>query len=272
MVLPAFAPAAPYVVPTTMLDVVKHLGLPSPKLCLDAGDINSVASGSQTKWLDVSGNGYDFFRGSDATSQTSDPTFNGPPGGQSASEFYGFDGGDFFAYDSANETWMQNIHKDGAAFTILGWVYVAGGSCYIISDESSSTSEGCFNISVTGGTPTFRLQVLNTSGNALLQLGPAVTLNTWTFFGVTVEESAGTGTWQGQSTQSSFTSTYSSPLSTNSSSTIRLGAPGAGSFFPNSFLLPNGSRMNSIVIWEGTALSAAQLDAVYQGTKAKFGL
>ena len=56
----------------TMKETLTLLGLTTNlKLCLDAGDLASVASGSQTKWLYVSGGGYDFFRGTDGTSQAS---------------------------------------------------------------------------------------------------------------------------------------------------------------------------------------------------------
>ena len=62
-----------------LIDYIGELSLNSNLvLCLDAGDANSYTSGQ--KWLDRSGNGYDFFLGTTDSVQASDPTFNGTPG------------------------------------------------------------------------------------------------------------------------------------------------------------------------------------------------
>jgi len=100
----------------------RKLGLSSSlKLCLDAGDAASAPS-SPTKWLDLSGNGYDFNLGADGTHPgTDEPTLNGTPG--QAGTYFGFDDSDFFTCDAANEAWMQNLHKDNALLTIVSWVY-----------------------------------------------------------------------------------------------------------------------------------------------------
>src|SRR5690349_1915490 len=118
---------------TKFLTVIQQLGLTTGlKLCLDAGDSASVAVGSQAKWLDVAGNGYDFYRGSSAAGDAAEPTFNGTPGNLSASEYFSSDGGDNFTYDSANESWMDNLHKDGAKFTICCWIWPINGANNIV--------------------------------------------------------------------------------------------------------------------------------------------
>lgn len=89
-----------------IIDILTTLGLTTNlKLTLDAGD-NSSYSGSGQKWLDVSSNGYDFFRGEDATT-SNDPVFATNGG----IENFNLNGNEWFAYDSANETWMENLHK-----------------------------------------------------------------------------------------------------------------------------------------------------------------
>ena len=90
------------------------------RVVLDAG---SADAGSGQSWLDVSGNGVDFFRGADGNSSTDDPAYNGTLGNLSSSEYYSYDGGDFFTYDSTNESWMQDMHKDNAEFSIAMWLY-----------------------------------------------------------------------------------------------------------------------------------------------------
>src|SRR3990167_7347714 len=104
-------------------EIIDRLGLgTSLELCLDAGDATSAPS-STTSWIDISGNGYDFFLGTDATAQASDPTQTGTVGALTLEEYFSFDAGDYFTYDTTNETWMQNLHKDNAAFTCIVWVY-----------------------------------------------------------------------------------------------------------------------------------------------------
>jgi len=103
----------------TLIDAITTAGLTSGlQLALDAGDTNSY-SGSGQSWLDTSGNGYDFFRGITGGANSDDPTFNGTSGGISINEYWSFDGDDFFIYDSANETWMNNLHKNNAQWSWL---------------------------------------------------------------------------------------------------------------------------------------------------------
>ena len=83
------------------------------QLCLDAGSASSY-DGSSQKWLDLSGNGQDFFRGADGSATTDDPTFNGSAGGLSSSEYFSLDGGDFFRYDAANTAAMNGVHHNNA--------------------------------------------------------------------------------------------------------------------------------------------------------------
>ena len=123
--------------PLSFYDVINALGLTGGlKLVLDAGDVSSYSSGQS--WLDLSGNGYDFYLGDTSSSESSDPTFNGTPGNLSTSEYFAFDGGDYFIYDSANETWMQNIHKDNAKFTICIWFKFGTQDHALIGDAGNS--------------------------------------------------------------------------------------------------------------------------------------
>lgn len=254
--------------PGTMFSAIERLGLTSGlKLCLDASDINSY-SGAGQSWLDTSGNGYDFFRGSTSASQATDPTFNGVAGAQSSSEYWSFDGGDYFTYDTADETWMQNIHKNNAQFTLCAWVYLgAVANMAVAGTTSTDPAKGCWAMGVSAASK-LEIDILNTSGSAYEALSTqTVSVNAWSFLGVSINESAGTGTLQVGDVQQAITPTYSSPLSTNSDAPMQIGAAGS-SLQP----LANGSRVAIFSAWEGASLLSGDMLSIYNATKSKFGL
>lgn len=250
--------------------VLQSLGLTTNlKLCLDAGDAASYP-GSGTKWLDTSGGGYDFNFGNGATSSTY-PTFNGSAGGLSSSEYFSFDGGDYFTYDTTNEAWMNNLHKDGAVFWFSGWLYVPslpGSAAVLFGTANSGLDVGVYSFVRTTGA--LRLVVVNGTESILLVTSTAaVTTGAWNFLALQVNESAGTGFFQVNAAQEDFVSTYASPSSSNASFTMEIGRHGTdGSGIP----LPSGYRFNSIAMSESTAPSKAQTLALYTATKARFGL
>ena len=86
--------------PITLQQAITNASLTTNlNLCLDAGDIVSYP-GTGTKWLDTSGNGYDFLLGSDGT--TNAPKFVGLPG--EINSYWQTSAAQYFTYDSVNET------------------------------------------------------------------------------------------------------------------------------------------------------------------------
>jgi hypothetical protein len=259
--------------PGTAFSAAQRQGLTSGlKLCLDAGDINSY-SGSGQKWLDTSGNGYDFFRGTSGSSESSDPTFNGTAGGQSSSEYWSFDGGDFFRYDTANETWMNNLHKNNALWSAALWVRLVNTTTeyplfatmnagmqhtgvMLSTNGFDGNDPGALFLNVYNGTQSFGLNIATTA---------EFTANTWSFAAITLDEAAGTCTLQINGTQEAKSGTYSNPSSGNASITMRLGSDEGNP-------APAGSRMAQVWIWEGGALSTTQLTDLYNVTRSKFGV
>lgn len=250
---------------SSLRETVNALGLTTNlKLLLDAGDLASVASGSQTKWLDVSGGGYDFFRGSDATSQASDPTFNGTVGAQSANEFWSFDGGDYFTYDTTNESWMDALHKDSAAFTILGWAKLTTSDFPLFATGSPGVR---VNFSQTASTVTFN--VGNSTGpsfRAFTGLMSATIPTGDTFFAIRVDEANNTWSVVFNATATTDTCTYTSPTTSSSSTTMTIATGDIGS------PAPSGSRLYSLALYQATALTTTQIASVYNASKGKFGL
>ncbi|MEX2127605.1 MAG: hypothetical protein WD871_05120 [Xanthobacteraceae bacterium] len=74
--------------------------------------------------------------------------------------------------------------------------------------------------------------------------------------------------WNVNGSESTDTSTYSSPSSSNASDGFVIGTRGgAGDFF-----LTNGSRLAMLAVWEGAALSAADLESIRNATRGRLGL
>jgi hypothetical protein len=249
--------------------IIGRLGLSSGlRLCLDAGDAASYTSGQS--WLDRSGNGYDFFRGANNTATTDDPTFNGSAGGLSVNEFFSFDGGDFFRYDTTNETWMNNLHKDGAKFTIIGWINTVSAAVaqpVFGNGQGVKTTVGIefggSNLNV------LRLRIGNGGGAfaRLAETAATLSFGTWIMVSVTVDEAATTGFLGVDTTITTFTSTYTSPSASNAGQTMEIGARGnANSPFAN------GSKIAAVMVWEGVALTSSQVQSVYGATRDRFGV
>lgn len=267
-----FAVAQPAVKWPTLNQVISQLGISTNlKLCLDAGDLASVASGSQTKWLDVAGSGYDFFRGTDGTSQTSDPTFNGTLGAQSANEYWGLDGGDFFRYDTTNETWMQNLHKTAAKWAFAGWFWIPStASASALFGTDGGVAGTGIHVFVAGGTPLLSVAVYNAGGLVMNALSSdSVGIGAWVFLAGSLDAATPLEILHTNGTVRSQAIAWSSPAAGSASFTMEVSSIGnaAAAFIP-----PNGARVACLAIWEGTAVSSANLALLFTQTRAKFGV
>lgn len=255
-----------------MIYVARKLGLANNiRLCLDAGDDASYSSGQS--WLDRSGNGYDFFRGADGSATATDPTFNGTAGRRSSGEYWSFDGGDYFTYDTTNETWMQNLHKDNAIFTAVAWFYCAAVNGSIFGTSQAVDTNVGTDFIIGGAATSLILGVRKGStGSALAILSTDISLGTlttsaWSMCSISVDEGATTGLMGINGNFATFTSTYTSPSASNATSTMQIGAAGGGQR-----ILPNNSRLASLMMWEGRALSQGELQALFQATRVRFGV
>ena len=253
----------------TFYSIIQRQGLTSNlKLCLDAGDGSSYTSGQS--WLDRSGNGYDFFRGTTSSAQASDPTFNGSADGRSSSEYWSTDGGDFFRYDTTNETWMQNIHKNNAQFTFVFWFYPIsfGGTDNLMGNQSGSAA----NIGFRFRTNIFGILNFQVSNASVLACDISLgTLNAaaWNFIGFSLNEATGANgaLINVNGSASTATSTYTSPNAGSATYTTEILAGGNSSGPWDS-----GTRIAGVIAWEGTTLTAAQLAALYQASRVRFGV
>ena len=261
----------------TLIEVITTAGLTSGlKLALDAGDINSY-DGTAQDWLDTSGNlGADeFHRGSTTGADSNDPTFNGVAGDLTSAEYFGYDGDDSFRYGAANETWMNNLHKDGAKFTALLWVNIASVNTGGFFGTHSVNSASGFDFRLRGTGKIACFTTTSTGSTALLQTADSnLTLNAWQMIAVSIDETVGAGggfmyangNFLQVSASDTFNATYSSPSSDDSAFSLTLGA------LFSSFFISNNSRMAMVAAWEGTALSKINLDVIFDETKGRFGI
>lgn len=257
----------------TLSQIITDLGLTTNlKLCLDAGDANSYNPAVQTeKWLDTSGNGYDFYRGTSTGGDAAEPTFNGSAGGASSNEYFSFDGGDYFLYDSANETWMNALHKNSAVFSIFIVFYPNSTAAqrYFATKGSGVGTGLMFYIQATSLLP--EVFVSNGSGTVCTLNTPSAANNAaWNVYGASLDEAIGTANSlvkiNSSSTQINDES-YTSPSSSDVSGTTAIGSLSSG-VSP----LPSGSRIACLAMWEGTALTTTNLSDIYDAIKGRFGL
>lgn len=254
------------------LYVARKLGLTSGlKLVLDAGDVASYPGAGQS-WQDLSGNGYDFFLGATNGATTDDPTFNGAAGGLSAGEYWSFDGGDKFRYDTANETWMNNLHKDNALFSMAAWVFPAASALhYFFGTNGVFLTNIGINWRATTANGNMFCEVGNGSGSAALTASAFATpfaAGQWRFVAVSLNEAASAFFFLNNAVATApAAANFTSPSASNATYTAEVAAAGNAAG-----LAPNGARMAIFMAWEGVALTAGQLRALFNATRGRFGV
>lgn len=243
--------------------IISNAGLMTDlKLVLDAGDIASWP-GSGTKWLDVSGAGDDFFRG--ATGSGSDtPSFNGIPGSCTTSEYWSVDGADFFRYDTTNAAWMETLHKDGAAFSILAVFYPNGTSDGSVFGTNGGSGTGVGFRGRGGAAPNFYslnagVVALNTVATTSFSAG------SWYIIGLSINENGGNvsffyqnGSYNQVAASDTFDAAYTLPAAGSATYAMEVFARGNGSS-----PFDTGSRVAMFAAWQGgTQLTKANFDTL----------
>lgn len=252
-------------------EVLTSLGLTTGLMVsLDAGSIVSAPIAA-TSWLDLSGNGTDFFLGATAGAEASDPTFNGAAGGLSSSEYWSFDDGDWFHYDTTTPAWVTAIHQNSGVASFMAWVHIPDlvSTHGFTGDFGGGGAVTGFSFySSTSGTLEFRIG--NGDGSLEIQaVGPAPIANEPIFVAFSFDESIGTDglSIQMNSTETLHTSTVASPSAGAASKTWGLGAiTGDGSA-----TMGNGARMY-MAVFHNVALTKIQRDAFYDATRGRFGV
>jgi hypothetical protein len=246
------------------------------RMIVDAGDANSwddVVHSQQ--WYDVHGT-LNWALGTFSDPGTDDPTFVGTVGGLSSGEYWSLDGGDFWDSWSDTPAWMESFHKAGATFTLAFWMYRTNtGDFWLISDASSFAAGTGFGFALDVGAP--QIVVLDGGGTPYpknIVADTALSTGAWTFVGVSLDEAGGAsgsffytdGAYNQVSSSDTFNGAYTTPATGDSDFWLSLMARG-----DNVEMAVNGTRLAGAFIWD-RALSKADLDAVYNATKGRFGL
>lgn len=248
--------------------IITALGLTSGlEVCLDAGEGDSYTSGS--KWLDLSGNGEDFYRGTSSAGDAAEPTFNGVADALSASNYWSFDGGDYFLYDAANETWMESMHKDNATFSWAIWWYpvITGSAQALFSTFTAATSIG-FSFQL-GSSGTYLTQVGNGTGSFAFNSGGQGTPvdQTWSFIGGSVNEATPLRRYVANGSVVSESTGWSSPSASAATNPFKIGILGNAGTAP----IANGGRVACAAFWS-TDIGDAALRNIWAATRGRFGV
>lgn len=257
---------------SSLREIINALGLTSGlQLLLDWSDINSWPGSGQT-WFDISGNGRHFNLGTTSGSEGSDPTSHGTPGGQSANEYAVYDGTDCFTKATANDTFFNSLHKDGAVWSLLmigyadavisssayqaaGDAFVAGRPGIVLGNTGANGRNMFFQITKDG------VDQLNKSSTA------EATNNSWNAFALSLDETTGALILAVNGTQeSSSGNTFPSPSALDAGTAWQFAATGVSNNLEKS-----GNRTGCIAMWS-RALTAAELTSLYTAMKGKFSL
>lgn len=275
--IPVFTPVpilTATVAPTKLVDIITSLGSNANlRVCLDAGDSNSYASGAQ--WLDVSGQGSNFYLGNTSGSDAHDPTFHGTPGNLSVNEYFSLDGGDDFTLVPATPAWLNAFHHVGGKFTLLAWVFVPtitspgtqffGGLGNVNSTVQGAGIAFSSSISVSYG---IGIDIEDNIANVYSKAAVALcTPNTWNLMAVALDMTAGTVDFQVNGTNEPYTSQTIAPTRTDPAESQLQIATNGGDFEPDSA----GTRWGELAIWD-RALSAAELAALWTATRVRWGV
>lgn len=256
-------------VAASLLSTLTTLGLTTNlKLCLDAGEGDSYTSGQ--KWLDLSGNGEDFFLGADGNATATDPTFNGVADTLSSAEFFSFDGGDYFRYDTTNPTWVNNLHKAGQSATFLAVVNPgAGGVNSLFGTAGASNSDigvsfycnpstGRLAMSVRNGTGTLGVDINSTAVGVTSGAFQVLALSYTEGGSYVISRNAVTATG---------TITVTTPSASAATYTAEVGSQGNANT-----PMRSGGQMAMFAAWEGVALTAWQIEQIYNKVRRRFGV
>lgn len=256
--------------PRPFFDIIRKQGLiANLRLCADSADERSFP-GSGQSWKDRSPSQSDFFLGATSGSEASDPTFGvgtpGVAGKASDFDFFNYDGGDFNCYGAANAAWMENLHKAGAKWTFVCWMYL----------PSPAATQGIFGAVPTGAkngiqiitlASAFRLYIGNSGAGALTATSATVLPDSTQqrMFSVSIDEAAGIGLWQKDDVFETFTGTYTSPSAGATTVTYEIGAAGSG-VAP----LAANSRIYQVAMWEGRALRQGELLGLFNASRRRY--
>lgn len=262
---------------------LSRAGAPTAVMALDAGLLASyTGSGLWKNTVDNPADGaakafYDHYLGAATGGGADDPTFNGTPGNNSASEYFSGDGGDFFGCKGGQNTFTNSLHKNNAKFTWCAFLKtpasLSDGAAFMGTYGSGSSSVGVkLVLSGTNGALAFVVgngsseQVVATTGDNFVAAATNYLL------GFSYNEALGMGMFYRNGLLKStynFEQAYTAPSSAASDAPLTLMA--AGHLVSGYNPMSSGWRIWRNEIFN-VALSDAQLTSIFNRYKSKLGL
>lgn len=248
--------------PLKLSAILTGLGL-SALLALDPADDVSYDGSSQT-FVDVSGNGNDFYRGVTSAVQATDPTFVGVAGSVDEDTYFSFDGGDFFREVSSAMSFAESWHSENAEWTFVAMVYtpapgLAGASLFNWGEKSG----GYVLVSTSRN-----LQLVRQNAAGTIQfVSTTMTVNAseWAMLAVRCNEPGGGARFNVNLT--SEDKVWTSSYNATAAGPVVIGARYA-SAVPTSYL-PNGARLGPVAAF-GSVLSDEAIASLYAEFKKRY--
>ena len=163
---------------------------------------------------------------------------------------------------------MQNLHKDNAILTVAALVYAPdfANNPQTCGTRGAIASTVGMSVSMSSATGALVFTVVNSGTVHQAATSAAVPTGVPVFVACSVSETAGAigGIFAINNAIETFDATYSSPATGNATNTMKIGIRGdAVGFFTN------GSRLYLLLVWEGVALTAGQLAALFNASRGR---
>lgn len=243
----------------TLLQILEENSLTtSLQLCLDAGDAVSYP-GTGQNFVDRSGNTVDYFLGATSGSEASDPTFNGTAGGCSETEYFSFDGGDYFTSQAAT-TFDDGWHKNNGIFSAMLAFFVTTANIatahrFLNNDVDNNATDGTDIGMLATAKP--RVSISGTSNGS----ATSVTADVPNLFVVAYDESVPQVRVKLNSNAVEQAAAAASTNVNNAPNSLRIGARGNAGV-----PVPNGTRIYMVAAWN-RYLSSAEMDTLSAALK-----
>lgn len=192
---------------------------------------------------------------------------------QSPSEYFSCDGGDYFIYDSANETWMTDLHKGGdVSFLIVAYIVNVSSSTGLFGDYDSSVGAGSISGYVDSSGGKFRVRVadgiglygIGNAGPDLSSLAPGIIV-------IGVSHTPGSTTdYIIHINGTNYTATPGgyTPTMANPSQVFGVGTTGV----IDGIIAQSSTRIYSFAAWQGGRLTSANFTSIWNAIRGRYGL
>ena len=175
---------------------------------------------------------------------------------------------------------MNELHKDGAQYSCAAWMFIpnvaASQKTVFCTTNAGGTQTVGVLIEVNGDQKPIMFVSRGVAGTALnITADNAVSVDAWHYFGWTVDENGGSASFfvvDGAPSQVSSSDTYNANYTGPSA--------GVAGEIPSIWArdsgvasnAPSGTRLGMMAMWQGTLITDANHDSIYNATKARFGL